>query len=191
MVTLKRFKPGPNPKFSSHWSGIFRIVELDDNQHAKISSLYNPTAPLKKVHVDQIKAYYRPPGEPAITDVNFDVDKHITENVIRKEDTQNPDPESQGSNEPGTSQKTVNEQQISTDFIPKPLEEDLFETQNEVETETGSSTQKLTPKAKQANHREQVLKRYSTISVPKQAHTTRSGRTIRSPEKLNLFCAKQ
>ena len=105
--------------------------------------------------------------------------------------SQKSDPESQDSNEPETSQKTVNEQQISTDFIPKPLEDELFETQNGVETKSGSSTQKPTPKAKQANHREQVLKRYSTISVPKQAHMTRSGRTIRSPEKLNLFCAQQ
>ena len=65
--------------------GWFRIVDLDDNSHAKIQSLYNPTATIKKVHVDQLKSYHRPVKEPAMTDVNFDVEKHIAENVIQQE----------------------------------------------------------------------------------------------------------
>ena len=52
---------------------------------SRISSLYNHTAPIKSVHLDQLKAYYRPVGEPTMTDANFDVEKHLSENVIRQE----------------------------------------------------------------------------------------------------------
>ena len=77
IVTMKRFKPAPNPKFANHWSGLFRIIELDEQSHAKIQSLYNPKVEPKRVHIDQIKRYVRPCGEPAMTDGQFDVGKHI------------------------------------------------------------------------------------------------------------------
>ena len=38
--------------------------------------------------MDQLKPYHRPVGESSVTDVNFDIEKHIAENVIRHENAE-------------------------------------------------------------------------------------------------------
>ena len=72
-VTMKRYKAAQNPKLASHCAIVFRVVDLDDNSKQIIQSLYNPTEAIKKVHVYQLKPYYKQVGEPTIKYVNFDV----------------------------------------------------------------------------------------------------------------------
>ena len=192
-VTMKRFKPAPNPKFASHWAGVFRIVDLDDNSHAKIQSLYNPTAQIKKVHVDQLKPYYRPVGEPAMTDVNFDVEKHIAENVIRPEsvETQKADAESVDGNQIPPEDVDQN-QENEFGLTAKPLETDTSD--NETEDQAPKPQMKRKVKQPQEQRvkvpREEVLKRYQTVSIPKTTEKTRSGRQIKPVERLNLSATK-
>ena len=192
-VTMKRFKPAPNTMFASHWAGVFRIVDLDDNSHAKIQSLYNPTAQIKKVHVDQLKPYYRPVGEPAMTDVNFDVEKHIAENVIRPENVETQKAEENPADGTQIPPRDVNQDQ-ENDFglNAKPLETDTSD--NETEGRARKPQIKRKVKQPQAQKvkvpREQILKRYQTVSIPKTTEKTRSGRQIKPVERLNLSATK-
>lgn len=74
------------------------------------------------------------------------------------------------------------------DFIPKPIESES-EVETDHTTKADNSATTPSPKSKVTKSREQVLQRYSTVSVPKLAKTTRSGRDIKAPEKLNLSAA--
>ena len=188
-VTMKRFKPAPNPKFASHWAGVFRVVDLDDNSHAKIQSLYNPTAQIKRVHVDQLKPYHRPVGEPAMTDVNFDVEKHIAENVIRPENVETQKADENPADGTQIPPRDVNQHQ-ENDFglNAKPLETDTSDGEAEDQALKPQTKRKIRqPQSRKVKiPREQVLKRYQTVSIPKTTETTRSGRQIKPVERLNL-----
>ena len=197
---MKRFKPAPNPKFASHWAGVFRIVDLDDNSHARIQSLYNPTAPIKKVHVDQLKPYYRPVGEPTMTDVNFDVEKHIAENVIRPEsvDTQkveadlvdgiqtpSRDVNQNQDNEPG-----LNARALETDDSDKETEGRAPIQQIRADGNRQRAPKTTSSLGTKGKTKQEVLKRYQTVSIPKTTERTRSGRQIKPVERLNLSATK-
>ena len=113
-----------------------------------------------------------------MTDANFDVEKHLSENVIRPETDTVPQTS-------GTSENQPNKPENAVDFVPKPLEsESEVESDETLKSDNSAKTPK--PKTKAQKSREQVLQRYSTVSVPKVAKTTRSGRNIKAPEKLNL-----
>ena len=186
IVTMKRFKPVSNPKFANHWSGIFRIVDLDEYHHARVMSLYNPTAATKKVHVDQLKPYYRPVGEPAMTDTNFDVDKHILENITRSENLGEPNLNGDNSKTISNTTEPLIEPERELELIPTPLDRDESDNEGGSEYSDPPEGPKIRRTRANSKTREQILRRYSTASVPKAAETTRSGRQIKAPERLNL-----
>ena len=124
-----------------------------------------------------------------MTDVNFDVEKHIVENVIRPENV-----ETQKANaEPvdgiqipprDTDQNPENEFGLNA----RPLETDTSD--NEAEDQAPKPKIKRKVRQPQAQRvktpREDVLKRYQTVSIPKTTEKTRSGRQIKPVERLNL-----
>ena len=70
----------------------------------------------------------------------------------------------------------------------KPLETDTSDNETEVQVTRPQLKRKVKqPPAQKAKlPREQVLKRYQTVSVPKTTERTRSGRQIKPVERLNL-----
>ena len=127
-----------------------------------------------------------PIGEPAMTDVNFDVDKHISENITRSENLGEPNLNDNNSKVNGITTEPLIEPEGEPEIIPIPLDRD--ESDNEGGSESSDPPERSKIKRTRANSRtrEQVLKRYSTTSVPKVAEMTRSGRRIKAPERLNL-----
>ena len=157
----------------------------------------------KRVHVDQIKQYVRPCGEPAMTDGQFDVGKHIKEFSTSNSENQQPEPSGSSAGN-----------QRQTEFVPSPLNTDDSDRENEVtyvpeawspmkaraephvqrqiqrQKNNRVQTQKRVEKQKPSSSpsREKVLKRYSTTSVAENATptTTRSGRVSKPTQRLNL-----
>ena len=77
-VKLSRFthKVGSPSKFEPYWSGVYRLLERDSH-HAIIQSVDRPDEKSKKVHLDQIKIFHRPPGQPIVTKKTLRMQKNI------------------------------------------------------------------------------------------------------------------
>ena len=127
-----------------------------------------------------------PIGEPAMTDVNFDVDKHISENITRSENLGDPNWNDDNSKTIGNTTEPLIEPERELELIPTPLNRDESDNEGGSESSDLPERPKIRRTRANAKTREQVLKRYSTTSVPKVAETTRSGRRIKAPERLNL-----
>lgn len=85
--------------------------------------------------------------------------------------------------------KDINQNQNNeNDLIARPLETDTLD--NETEGQAPMPQTKAKPKRQKTVGnvvpREQILKRYQTVSIPKTTETTRSGRKIKPVERLNL-----
>ena len=128
-----------------------------------------------------------------MTDVNFDVEKHIAENVIRPENVETQKADVEPVDEIQYPPSDVNQNQENEFGLnAKPLETDASDNETEDQAPKPQMKRKIKqPQAQKAKvPREEVLKRYQTVSIPKTTEKTRSGRQIKPVERLNLSATK-
>ena len=150
--------------------------------------MYNPLDRIRKVHLAQLKPFYRYEGLPMATDIKFDVEKHIRKYEI---------PEAELELEPplGPFQSLENSPKVEPelDFTAGESADEDYEPWEDVEMPTNS--QKVDTAIRKSQNSQKVdtaiqkprkSQRYDTKPIRTEKVRTRSGRQSRSPNRLQF-----
>ena len=148
--------------------------------------MYNPLDRIRKVHLAQLKPFYRYEGLPMATDIKFDVEKHIQKYEIPETELVLESGPSGGT--PLQSLENPLEVESDTDFTAEESADEYLETKQCEHWENDEMPQN-SQKVDTVFQKPGKSQKYDTEPIKINEIHTRYGRRSRSPNRLKFMVA--